>query len=190
MENNPDLLFRKISVYDDKQAFQLLFELYYAALCLYAKRYIDDRAAREDIVQDIFCALWEKRKFIDISTSAKNYLLTAVKNFSLNQLRKQGHSDDYVNRMTLQTGYDEHPHNLYTLHELESLLDKALQQLPEPYRIAFVMNRLELKKTSEIAEVLGVSVRTVERYRDRAVQILQQELKDYLPLSFFLFLLN
>ncbi len=185
-------LLREISVSDDKRAFETLFDLYYPALCIYAKRFIGNRATREDIVQDVFYTLWEKRKLIDITTSAKSYLLAILKNVSLNHLRKQGCMDEYAEMQRIRTESDprEHPYDLYTLSELEALLERALEKLPDEYRIAFVMSRLELKKTSEIAEVLGVSTRTVERYRDRALHILQYELRDYLPLCFLLSLFS
>lgn len=186
-----DYLLRRISVDDDREAFHTLFNHFYAALCLYAKKFIEDTATREDIVQDVFLTVWEKRKYIDIHISAKSYLITSVKNMSLNHLRREGYSQEYISKaLENQPVYTEHPDDLYTLRELQEILNKALEKLPEEYRIAFVMSRMEQKSTSEIASRLGVSVRTVERYRNRALQILQEELKDYLPISIILLLLG
>ena len=109
--NIPDIdhLLWSISVNDDEAAYRSLFEHYYAALCLFAKRYIEDRDVREDIVQDVFFNIWEKRKSIATNISARNYLVTCVKNLSLNYLRKQGYIQDYQKRSliiprSIQTG--------------------------------------------------------------------------------------
>ena len=92
MERNPtmtdiDFLLRQITTEDNKLSFQRLFELYYPALCIYTKRFISDRETREDIVQEVFSSIWENRKRIVIRTSARNYLITATKNHSLNYLQ-------------------------------------------------------------------------------------------------------
>ena len=71
------------------------------------------------------------------------------------------------------------------LNELETLLEQTLAKLPTEYRIAFEMSRMEGKSMDEIAETMGVSVRTVERYRNKALDILKKELKDYLPFLLF-----
>ena len=165
-----------------------MFEHYYAALCLFAKRYIEDRAIREDIVQDVFFNIWEKRKSIATNISARNYLVTCVKNLSLNYLRKQGYIQDYQNKIIDNPPvYSNGEEDLFMLNELETLLEQTLTKLPPEYRMAFEMSRMEQKSMDEIAEIMGVSVRTVERYRNKALDILKKELKDYLPVLLFLF---
>ncbi|GHU15548.1 RNA polymerase sigma-70 factor [Betaproteobacteria bacterium] len=181
---NVDVLLWRISKNDDSEAFRLLFERFYVPLCLYAKRYIDDKSIREDIVQDVFSAIWEKRKSIILNISAKNYLISCVKNNSLNYLRKQGYLREYQNEFIEKAPiYTENVDELYNLKELEDLLAQILEKLPEEYRLAFIMNRFGDKSTTEIAAIMHVSVRTVERYRNRALEILRDELKDYLSPS-------
>ncbi|MDR1936986.1 MAG: RNA polymerase sigma-70 factor, partial [Tannerellaceae bacterium] len=180
-----------VSVNDDSHAFRLLFERFYAPLCLYAKRYIDDRPTREDIVQDVFSTVWEKRKYILPNTSARNYLISCVKNNSLNYLRKEGYLQEYQDRVKADIPlYTEDRDELYNLQELQDLLARTLEKLPEAYRLAFWLSRFEDKSTAEIAEMMNVSVRTVERYRQRATEILRNELKDYLPFLLLYFLSN
>jgi RNA polymerase sigma-70 factor (ECF subfamily) len=185
--SNIETLLRNIALNDDSSAFCSLFELYYAPLCLFAKRYVEDKAAREDIVQDVFVAIWEKRKLISFTTSAKNYLISCVKNSSLNYLRKQSYFQDYQDKWAENPPvYEEDPDSLYNLQELRDLLTKALSKLPETYRLAFTMSRFKDKSVPEIADIMQVSTRTVERYRNRAMEILKEELKDYLPLILLL----
>lgn len=167
----------------DETTFQQMFEHYYADLCIYAKRYIQDLNTREDLVQDVFCSLWINRRKIDYSVPVTNFLVTSVKHRCLNYLRQASKQEvDEATEIEKLPLYAESNDHLYMLHELEELYNHTLASLPEEYRIAFVMSRMEDKPTAEIAETLGVSVRTVERYRNKAVEILRNELKDYLPL--------
>ncbi len=180
-----------VSMNDDRSAFRSLFDLFYVPLCIYAKRFIPEKTNREDIIQDVFFSIWENRKRISINTSTKNYLITCVKNSCLNFLRKQENWQDFQNLLTENPPvYAENIDDIYNLKELQELLDKTLEKLPEEYRIAFILSRMEDKSSPEIAETMGVSVRTVERYRNRATELLKDELKDYLPLSVIIVLLS
>lgn len=183
-----DTLLWRIAIESDEQAFKSLFERYYAALCLFAKRYIEELTVREDIVQEIFVGIWERRQELAVDTSAGNYLLTCVKNRCLNYIRHQETIRTYQTQVADGPLYelDQSDEQLYNLKELEGLLADALSRLPMEYRVAFEMNRMEGHSLEEVANHLGVSVRTVERYRDKALTILQKELKDYLPLLVFL----
>ncbi|MDR1225262.1 MAG: RNA polymerase sigma-70 factor, partial [Tannerella sp.] len=72
---------------DDRTAFKEMFEFYYAALCVYARRYVKSDDISEDIVQDVFCAVWRNRCRMDYNIPAKNYLTAAVRNHCINYLR-------------------------------------------------------------------------------------------------------
>ena len=181
-----DFMLRSITLHDDEVAFRYLFEHYYASLCLFAKRFIDDRETREDIVQEVFFHLWERRKQISVTGSAQNYLLTSVRNLCLNYLRRQEVQQPFEDSIFDQPD-DEEGDRLIQLRELEELLEQTLAKLPPEYRLAFELNRMEGKSLDEVAQRMGVSMRTVERYRDRALALLHTELKDYLPLFLFLF---
>ncbi|MDR2969136.1 MAG: RNA polymerase sigma-70 factor [Tannerellaceae bacterium] len=165
---------------NDEFTFRKMFDRYYADLCIYAKRYVQDSNTREDLVQDVFCALWINRKKIDYSIPIFNYLITSVKNHCLNYLRKTNKAE-FMDEMEIGKipAYAEDSEHVFMLHELEEMYNRTLSGLPEEYRIAFEMSRMENKSTAEIAEILGVSVRTVERYRNKALEILRTELKDY-----------
>lgn len=176
-----DILLWNILNKDDEHSFRLLFESYYPALCIYAKRFIEAKETREDMVQDVFFSIWENRRFLSVETSARSYLVVAVRNHCLNFLRHDRvQSCDFSLPESLPL-YAENNDDLYTLAELRELLAKALSKLPEEYRRVFELNRFEEKSYGEIAETMHVSVRTVERYKNKAIEILKKELKDYLP---------
>lgn len=183
--HNPEDHFWYAATGDDKKAFKQLFELFYPPLCSYARRYIDDRAIREDIVQEVFATLWEDRKKLTISTSIRSYLIVCVKNLCTSHLRREGYMQQYVDSQIGKKLHSETESNdIYLLTELQELLEKALAKLPDTYRTVFEMNRLEGKSFDEIAEILNISVRTAKRYKSRATDVLKQELKDYLPLLY------
>lgn len=170
---------------NDRRAFKEMFECYYATLCVYARRFVKCADVSEDIVQDVFCAVWANRQRMDYRIPAKNYLAAAVRNHCLNYLRDHRPEafDDLSRPENMPSAGN--PDSVWMLNELEQLLADALTRLPPEYRMAFEMSRLEDRPAGEVAEAMGVSVRTVERYRNRAVEILKTELKDYLPLVIF-----
>lgn len=176
-----NVLLWNIAHADDERSFRLLFESYYPALCIYAKRFVEERATREDIVQDVFFSIWEHRKTLSVETSARSYLVAAVRNRCLNFLRHNRVESCDFSRPGQVPPYAESDDDLYTLAELSELLAKALSKLPPDYRQVFEMNRLEDKTYGEIADAMQISVRTVERYKNKAIEILKKELKDYLP---------
>ena len=179
---NVDLLLEQITTEDNRLAFHRLFELYYPALCMYAKRFITDKETREDIVQDVFFAIWENRSRISVKTSARSYLVTCARNHCLNYLQRN-HERYYESLIQEQIPiYAESSEELYTWEELQTLLRQALDKLPENYRLAFEKNGFENKSYGEIAEEMQISIRTVERYKNKATELLKTELKDYLPL--------
>lgn len=183
---NPKGHFRDTIGSNDEKAFKELFELFYPPLCLYAKRYIDDRTIREDIVQDVFASLWEERAKMAIETSIRSYLVVCVKNQCISYLRRENYMQQYVNSQIEKNAYClSDANDIHLLTELQELLEKSLSRLPETYRIVFEMNRLEGKSFDEIAEALSISVRTAKRYKSYATEILKEDLKDYLPLIFF-----
>jgi RNA polymerase sigma-70 factor (ECF subfamily) len=171
---------------NDRTAFREMFECFYAALCVYARHFVGLDDVSEDIVQDVFCAVWSNRHRIDYSIPTKNYLKTAVRNHCLNYLRDRRTTTFDELPQPANMDCSENPDSVWMLNELEQLLADALAKLPTEYRMAFEMSRLEERPVGEIAKAMGVSIRTVERYRNRAVEILKTELKDYLPLLVFI----
>lgn len=183
-----DELFRRISLQDDEEAFRLLFYDFFAPLCVFAHRYIDEPESCEDIVQETFYRIWKNRKSLCIDTSARNFLLTSVRNSCLDGLRRRATEmrwSEYVQERT-DEAYPQQ--ELYTTAELEHLLNAALDKLPEAIASTFRQNRFEGKTYAEIAEEKQLSIKTIEAYMMKALKFLRIELRDYLPfLMLFLY---
>ena len=107
----------------------------------------------------------------------------------LNQIKREYYKEEFQEEFAKRVPlYSDDTDNMYSYQELSEKLRAALDKLPVEYRIAFEMSKLENRDLGEIASVLNVSTRTVERYRDKSIQILKEELKDFLPLFIYLFL--
>lgn len=176
-----DVLFWKIAMKDDEEAFRELFINYFPPLTIFAKRYITDLETCEDIVQETFLKIWKSRKKLDITTSARNFLVTAVKNSCVDFLRKKETEARYEEFRLHNNDAFHTQDDILTLTELENMLNSALEKLPRSVRITFEKNRFEGKTYREIAEENEISIKTVESHMTKALKILRKELKDYLP---------
>ena len=144
----------------DHKVFSRLFILYYRDLVLFAGRYLPEQEACEDIVQDIFLKIWHLRRSLDINVSLRAYLIGAVRNRCLNELKhRRLTSMTTVESLTWMPARVEEEAVLYS--ELSERFAKALRKLPDPCREAFEMNRFRRMKYQEIADMLGISKRTV-----------------------------
>lgn len=179
-ENLLNRLFKRITFNDDEQAFKELFFEFYPSLCTFAMRYITNEEVARDIVQDAFYKIWKNRKKIDINISFRNFLITTVRNNCLDLLRKQEVEYRYIEKQF----FFETPHSpeeIYTLNELETMIGEALTKLPPKIREAFELSRFKGLTYNEIAAEMVISPKTVEAYIGKALKILREELKDYLP---------
>jgi RNA polymerase sigma-70 factor, ECF subfamily len=161
----------------------MIFKTYYQPLCSYAYTFLQDKEEAEEIVQTTFLSVWEKRDTLAIRTSVKPYLYAMVRNACLNVIKhekvKQRHA---VEEVALATSSYDSVGQALASSELELRIHRAMEQLPEQCRIVFKLSRFEELKYAEIADQLGISVKTVENHMGKALKIMREQLKDYLPL--------
>lgn len=167
-------------VWDNKVAFEQIFRSNYTRLCIYAESLLHDREVVEDLVQGVFCELWEKREKLKIHDSLNSYLYRAVYNAALNLLKhekvKLGFIE-FVNKHgvrgenNIEYFFDREEQG-YLLEEI----NRAIETLPEQCREIFLLSRFAGKKSADIALALEISVRTVETQLYRAMKHLRTEL--------------
>ncbi|MDR1864724.1 MAG: RNA polymerase sigma-70 factor [Bacteroidales bacterium] len=160
-------------------AFRRMYEEYVSGLIRFAKRYIPADAA-EDLVQNIFMELWESGKMPD-SNSAASYLFVSVRNRCINHLKQEEVRNAFVDRAAfeiLQRG-------LYYLDSVEKVIMEEeqwqqichqIEHLPEKCRRIFMLSYFEDKKSHEIAEMLHLSIRTVEHHLYLGLKTLREKL--------------
>lgn len=173
----------------DEQVFEKVFKDYYERLCNYANTFVNDMDEAEEMVQSTFLTLWEKRENIGIHTSVKSYLYQAVHNQSLNKIKhlqvRQAHSD-YIKQQAAAGSFDVNQN--FLSEELEQQINAAIETLPTQCQTVFRLSRFENLSYAEIAEYLDLSVKTIENHMGKALRILREQLKDYLPIIlWFLF---
>ena len=159
----------------DTKVLGALFDLYYANLVMFCGNYLKDIHKCEDIVSGVFVTLWERREKITISKSLKAYLLNAVKNRALNEVRHDKIRYEHARNVCLYDAleiYDVDDYVLYT--DMRRILDKAVDALPEKIRESYVMYRDGGMKSSEIAKKMNVTQRTIELRVCKALSILRR----------------
>jgi len=160
--------------------FEMVFKYYYSGLVIYADQIIKNIPVSEDIVQSVFLKLWENRQSLDIH-SFRSYLIQCVKNRCIDHLR----SCEVKNKLSQELkdySHFEMQEDLWTLMELDELIQQAIDKLPPRCREIFLMSRTENLKIAEIAEKLRLSARTVETQISKALKVLRTELAEYLAL--------
>jgi len=170
--------------FKDIQSFELLFREYYQMLCSYAYRFVNDADTAEEIVQELFYKLWEKRSEIQINTSEKSYLYSAVHNRCLKFIEHRNVESRYKSYyLTHESEVDNAPHQNSNVNELQNIIDQTINTLPERCGRIFRLNRFEGLKYQEIADKLAISIKTVEANMGKALKILRKNLKDYVEIA-------
>lgn len=170
-----DADFFKLSV--DNRQLKVLFDEFYDRLVYYSVQMLKDQAAAEDIAQESFIKYWAQRGEISEDTRAiKNYLYSTVKNLSLNHIRHGKVVNQYVSKHQT-TEAEERPFiDALITAEVIAEVQAAIKSLPENYRIVSYLGFLEGKKNQEVADELGISINTVKKQKQRALQLLRLKL--------------
>lgn len=166
-----------------RAGFESVFRAHYSLLCSYANQFLKDPDGAEEVVQEVMFRLWTNRSSLVIETSLRSYLFRAVRNGCMNVLKHRNVRDEYRN-------WREHQDQSTTLtqednlvvSELESRIREAIDRLPVERRKVFVHSRYDGLSYNQIAEKLGISVKTVENQMGKALKALREELAEYLPL--------
>lgn len=184
----------KIETYTGDNNFDELFRTYYKSLRTYACRYIGDIYIAEDIVQDVFFQIWERRETLGQIHSVRAYLFTAVFNQTANYLKHKKIEKNFKANYTLakeeleeyyMERIKDNSQSLLT-QELDSQIRNCIELMPEQCRKVFLMSREKGLKNSEIADLMGISQKTVEKHITKALVLLRESLEKYL-LVFLMF---
>ncbi len=186
MDKDETNLIRRIKR-GDKEAFKHLFDTYYQRLFLYALSYVEDIDVSEDIVQELFFNLWEKRREVIITTSLSSYLFRAVHNRSIQFLRHKKVASNYEAMhnfklkeadMLYQSSGD-FTFSEIQLNEIQDIITRTFDLLPEKTREIFTLSRDHSNSNKEIAKILKISIKTVEYHITKTLKILRTALNDY-----------
>jgi RNA polymerase sigma-70 factor, ECF subfamily len=178
--NNDIVLFNRIKD-DDRSALNELFLTYYHRLCIFANSYLHHSGEAEEVVSDVFFAIWKNRDQLDVDRSLKAYLYTSVKHGCIAALRKH-HPElesDHEVLALLEIIDLASPAGELEYKELQQHVDKAVELLPPACRQIFVMSRFDGLRYREIATILGISEKTVENQLVKALSVIRQSVRQY-----------
>ncbi|NDV80693.1 RNA polymerase sigma-70 factor [Bacteroides sp. 51] len=182
---------------ENRNSFEEVYISYFSKMKHFAREYVVSDEDAENIVQDVFLELWERKELLNMPINLIAYLFTAIKNRCIDLLRRKVMIRETADKLqeehllTLRMKYyslEAFDQNLFQEKDIEQILSEAINNLPEKCREIFVKSKIEGKKQKEIAAELNVSINTIETQMGIAYKKLKTELKDYLPL--FIFLIN
>lgn len=156
--------------------YKQMFKKYYKQLVYFSYRYVKDVQVAEDIIQDIFVNVWNKRDTLDFSLNFKSYLFSAVRNHSLMHINK-AKKVELVDLKFVVEKSDNNPDVLMESKELEKSLKKIISELPSKRREVFLLSRFDKLTYAEIAATLNISIKTVETQMSRSLKHIRKSLK-------------
>lgn len=157
---------------NDADALKMLVNRYYTQLCVYSVQYTDSLETSEDIVQDFFVSMWEKKLHLSIRDNLKSFLFTSVRNASIDYLRKN-HPYTFV-EIEESTYITDYEIDEADLEKQRRYLKYYMQQLsPQEYRVLIDIV-VHNKKYKEVAEEMGISINSVKTYLSRALKYLRK----------------
>lgn len=161
----------------DVGQYESLFRSSYISLVRYARTLVKDQDTAEEIVQDLFCRLWQDKEKITIDSSLNGYLFKSVHNKCLHYIEHNRVVMRHAGEMMYnQADSPESPSDILHYKELQAKIARILERLPEKCGKIFYMSRFEGLKYTEIAEKLSVSIKTVEANMGRALKEFRKEL--------------
>jgi RNA polymerase sigma-19 factor, ECF subfamily len=165
----------------ETSAFDAIFRANYALLVRVAEAMLRERATAEEIAQDVMLELWRRRQSLDVTESVRGYLLQATRNRSLNELRHRAIQRKSEPHVIENTAHLPPTDSEVREDEIRAALQSAVADLPDRCRQVFELSRVDGLKYSEIATRLGISVKTVEVQMGKALRLLRERLKAWLP---------
>lgn len=179
----------------EEKAFREIFYQFYPALLKFASSYIYDPYFAENIVQEAFVVLWEKRTLLEPDSNLKAFLVTIVKNKALNYIEKSRnrYRIEAENRqwrlieanLNINSLHSLNPEELFT-REIMAIVERTLNDLPPQTREVFMLSRNQGLSNKEIMTRLNLTEKGVEYHITKTLKALRVQLADYLPALFLL----
>ncbi len=184
LNTTEEQLFRSMTN-GDRSALEIIYKKYYQGLFYYAKKFVKEKGAAKDIVQESFLKIWENRDSIIIVGSVSAYLYKTVCNHSINFLKHQQvnrkhiekHKEQIENAISYFSISTDHGQSIMIAKEMDSLVNHAIENLPEKCKNIFKLSRFKGLKNNEIATELGVSLNTVQTQISIALKKLRKTLE-------------
>jgi RNA polymerase sigma-70 factor (ECF subfamily) len=163
----------------DLNSYKAVFDQMYHPICLNINSIIYDFESSRDISQELFIKLWNKREELPIFSDFKSYIYRVSKNRALNYLESKQVQEAYNSYLKNQTEESYDYLKDQDVKELSDTIESCIQNLPERTRTIFKLNKAELVKQKKIANILGVSLKTVEAHIASAKSEIKKSIKKF-----------
>lgn len=168
----------------DKAAFESVYHLYWEKMYAAAYKRVKNSEAAEEIVQDLFTDLWQRRGLLPAVTSLSAYLYSAIHYRAIDYIRKEITKNRYERYVGLyRLDFDNTTEDQLLFNDLNAYISKEIETLPVKCREVFKLSRNGHKSNKEIAQALGISEKAVEKHITKALK----HLRTTLHLFFLLF---
>ncbi len=176
---------------DDEAAFNTLFQLYHKRIYSFAFKLLNSTVEAEEVVQNVFLALWNQRKNLNISVSITSYLFGIARHQAYDFIRQKINHESYAEYFLEQNDdYAFVTEDVVVYNELENKIRHYIGMLPDRRREIFLLSRMEKMSYKDIAEKLSISENTVDTQIRHALNFLRRQLVDYFILLLSLFALK
>jgi RNA polymerase sigma-70 factor (ECF subfamily) len=172
--------------HDDIEAFNQLFYGYSSKLYHFAYGYLKSKEDAEEMVQEIFTKIWDKRAKIKEEYEFRSYLFSIAFNYIKKYFRSKALINKYTESVVASGLENQHSELDVNYASLKLRVDQLVEQMPEKRRMVFCKSRFEGKSSHEIAEEMLISQSTVENHLNQALRFLRLQIKDE-NLSWMLF---
>ncbi|GHV49798.1 hypothetical protein FACS1894181_09520 [Bacteroidia bacterium] len=176
-------------------AFNAIYKQLYSKAFFFTKSYVHDVLVAEDIASEALIILWEQMKEVGIECP-EAFLITTIKNKALDYLKHEAIKEETL--MKLESIYREEfnlrismlescdPEEVFAA-EIQTIMQQTLSRFPKQTSLIFEMRQVENLSNKEIADALGLSVKSIEYHISKVLKALRVSLKDYLSFFFFFF---
>ncbi len=175
-------ILQRIAIHDDQKAFSEFFDCYHSKLIKFAHLYVPNYNQAEDIVSEVLIKLLKNRKTLHKIEKFEGYLFTMIKNQSLNFIKQNKKNFNHLSVDNMEDFLSTDridPYEKYLESELRNLLNKTIELLPPKRQMVFKFIKDEGMSQKEVAELMNISVRTVEVHLKLAVMEVRKVIKEY-----------
>lgn len=175
----------------DQEAFRFVFNFFYKKLYGFVYKITKSDYSTQEIIQEVFIKLWSIRASIEMSESFDAFVYTITRNLTYNFLRDASKKESLKKELWEAIKMEQyHTENIFQSKEYEEIIDDIVSHLPKKKRIIYVLSRQQGKSNQEIADLLGISKKTVKNHLWKTLQLIKIQLEPHLQTLILVYLLS